>query len=298
MKRINRKKHHLSKTAFIFLLPAVFFIVMYNLVPFIWNFILSFQKWNGFSAPTFQGFANFTKIIKTGNFKIGLKNSVIYAFSSTIGCVVLGLLQATLLFRIRGREGKLYSLILYMPPMLPAAVVGVMFVFFFNATIGPLNNFLKLIGFDNWTHIWLQEKGTAMPSLIFVAIWKSTGSVMVLCYAAMQSIPDSLYESSKLDGAKFWTQMTRITYPLIRPTIMLASINTLGGQYKSYNLIFTMTQGGPGTLTTTVPIVMKKTAFSFGSFGEAAAEGVIFTMVVAMSILLVRRSMKGEDYEY
>ena len=121
---------------------------------------------------------------------------------------------------------------------------------------------------------------------------------MMLTFAAMQGVPESLYESARLDGANFVQQMFRITYPLIKPMIMLATINTLGSQFKSYDLIFTMTQGGPADLTVTTPIVMKKTAFIFGSFGSAAAIGVIFTVIVALSIMLVRSVLKGESYEY
>jgi raffinose/stachyose/melibiose transport system permease protein len=211
---------------------------------------------------------------------------------------VLGLLFAVLILRLSQREGGIFRLILYSPAMLPTAVVGIMFVFFFNPEMGLLNNFLRLVGLGGLQHVWLQEKGTAMACIIFVAIWKCAGSVMMLTFAALQGVPRSLYESSYLDGAGFMQQMRKIGFPLIKPMILLATINTLGAQFKSYDLIFTMTQGGPADLTTTVPIVMKKTAFIYGSFGSAAAMGVLFTIVVAVSILLIRWCLRGETYEY
>lgn len=114
--------------------------------------------------------------------------------------------------------------------------------------MGLLNNFLKLIGLEGLQHVWLQNRSTAMICIIFVAVWKCAGQVMllsaVLCLS--RTIPESLYESSKLDGAGYWKQVRYITLPLIKPMILLAAINTLGTQYKSYDLIYTMTQEAPG----------------------------------------------------
>jgi len=107
-----------------------------------------------------------------------------------------------------------------------------------------------------------------------------------------------LYESCELDGAGYFKQVRYITYPLIKPMILLATVNTLGTQYKTFDLIFTMTQGGPGDLTYTIPINMTKVAFTYGNFGSAAAMGGIFTVVVIASIVLVRWMLRGEEYEY
>lgn len=295
---MKKKLSSIKITGMIYLIPALIFVIGFNVVPFVWNMVLSFQKWNGFTAAEFVGIDNFVKVLHDKVFFKSLINSIIYAVCSTGGGVLLGLFLATLIYKLGDKEGSVFRLILYSPTMVPTAVVGLMFVFFFNPEMGLLNNFLEVIGLESLQHIWLQEKMTAMACLIFVAIWKCAGSVMMMCFASMQTIPPNVYESAKLDGASFWQQMFLITYPLIKPMILLATINTLGGQYKSYDLIQTMTQGGPGNLTATVPIIMTKTAFTFGKFGEAAAHGVIFTIVVAISIILVRSVLRSEDYEF
>ena len=293
-----KQKNRIQLIGMTFLIPAAIFILMFNIIPFFWNLVLSLQEWDGFHKPEFIGFANFAKNFKDPLVRKALLNSVYYAFASTAGSVILGITFAVLLLRLAQKEGSVFRLILYSPAMLPTAVVGVMFVFFFNSEMGLLNNFLELIGLESLQHVWLQDKETAMACIIFVAIWKNAGSVMLMVFAAMQGIPSSLYECSYLDGANFLTQIRKIVFPLVKPMIQLATVNTLGAQFKSYDLIFTMTQGGPANLTTTVPIVMKKTAFSFGKFGPAASLGVIFTVVVAVSIVVVRRSLRGETYEY
>ena len=295
---MKKKGDSVSRTGIIFITPALIFVITCNVVPFIWNIILSFQNWNGFGKGTFAGFSNYIANFKDPLLWHSLSNSLLYAFTSTSGAVILGLFLATLVFKMSGKEGSVFRLILYGPSMLPTAVVGLMFIFFYNPEMGLFNQFLSLIGLDGLTHVWLQDKGTAMVCIIIVAIWKCAGSVMMLTFASMQSLPSSLYESSELDGATYWKQMWHITYPLIKPMILLATINVLGGQFKSFDLIFTMTQGGPGSLTSTVPIVMTKRAFGFGEFGNAASIGVIFTFTVAISIVIVRYILRGEEYEY
>ena len=288
----------IRRTGYALLLPAVLFVLAFSVIPFVWNIILSFQKWDGLSDAAFVGFDNFAKVLKTPVLRKALTNSVIYAFSATAGCLAFGLIFATMLLRLSQKEGSIFRLILYSPTMLPTAIVGIMFVFFFNPTMGLLNSFLKLIGLESLQHVWLQDRQTAMACVIFVAIWKGIGSVMMLNFAAMQGIPLSLYESSYLDGASFSCQVKRIILPLIKPTILLSAMNTLGEQFKSYDLISTMTQGGPADLTITTPLYMKKVGFLFGQFGSAAAIGVIFTIIVSFSVILVRRLLRGESYEY
>ncbi len=285
-------------TGAVFLFPALAFVLFYNVVPFVWNLGLSFVAWDGFNDATFVGIANYVTTANTTLMVSAIKNSLWYAFASTAGSTIIGLVFATCIFRLHGKDASFFRLVLYSPSMLPAAVVGIIFVFFFNGQMGLLNSFLDLIGLENLAHIWLQDSGTAMNSIIFVAIWRSTGFIMLLTFASMQGVPSSLYESARLDGANFVQQMWFITYPLIKPMILLATINTLGKQFKSYDLIYTMTQGGPADLTTTVPIVMKKMAFTYGNFGVAAAMGVLFTIIVALSIILVNLTLKGETYEY
>ncbi|MBO5160293.1 MAG: sugar ABC transporter permease [Lachnospiraceae bacterium] len=295
---MKRKKSSVTITGIIYLLPALIFVIGFNVIPFVWNMILSLQNWNGFSQAEFVGLENFKAVLADSAFLHSLWNSILYAACSTVGGVLLGLVLATFIYKLGDKEGSVFRLILYSPAMVPTAVVGLMFVFFFNPEMGLLNNFLKIIGLESLQHVWLQDKATAMACLVFVAIWKCAGSVMMMCFASMQTLPPSLYESAKLDGASFWQQMFQITYPLIKPMILLSTINTLGSQYKSYDLIQTMTQGGPGNLTSTVPIIMTKTAFTYGKFGRAAAQGVIFTVIVAISIILVRRVLRSEEYEY
>lgn len=294
----KRRKIEVSKTGLLFLSPTVLFIIAALIIPFVWTIVLSMQEWNGFNPATWVGMSNFTDSFGDKVLMKSLFNSVYYALISTAGSVILGLLIATLLLKMGSKEGSFYRLILYSPAMLPIAVVGMMFTFFYNPSIGLVNQLLEVVGLERFAQVWLQDAHTAMPAIIIAAIYKNVGANMILCFAAMQSIPTSLYESSRIDGARFWQQTFKITYPLIQPMILLTTINTLGRQYKSYGLIKVMTDGGPGTLTATVPIQIVKTGFGFGYFGSAASMAIILTVVVAISILITRFILRGESYEY
>lgn len=293
-----KKNFSLNMVRVIFLLPITIFLLYSTIIPFLWNFILSFQKWDGMGKIQWVNFANYTKAFADKLVFKSLLNSIIFAVGTTIGATILGLFLATLLYKIKDRSGSAFRLILFFPAMLPIAVVGLMFTFLYNAEMGLINNFFRLLGLESWTHIWLQETNTALLSVIIAAVWQVTGSVMMLCFAAMQNVPISIFESAKIEGAGYFKTMWLITYPLIKPMILLAVINTLGTQFKTYNIFSVMTQGGPGYLTYTVPIYMTKLAFTYGKFGYSASIGVIFTLVVILFLFLAKKIVKGDSYEY
>ena len=292
------KRGSSSVMGILFLLPAIIFLVYAVGIPFVWNVILSFQKWDGFNPVKWVGFDNYINSFKDELVLKSLFNSAYLAILSTLGAVILGLSLAVLVYKLAGKEGSIFRLLLFSPAMLPTAVVGLLFIFIYNPEMGLLNNFLKLIGLGGWTHVWLENKHLAMICIMVVNIWKNTGMIMLLCFAAMQAVPDSLFESCKLDGAGYFRQVFEITLPLIKPMILLSTINTLGAQFKTFDLVYVMTQGGPGDLTTTVPIVMTKVAFQYGKFGSAASMGVILAVVVIVCIMIVNKILRGEDYEY
>ena len=164
--------------------------------------------------------------------------------------------------------------------------------------MGLLNNLLRSIGLDNLTTAWLENKSTVMWCIALVNIWKMSGLTMMLSFAAMQMLPASIFESSKLEGAGYPRQFFSLILPLIRPTVLMTAVYTLTVNFKSYDIVSVMTGGGPGTISYVVPINMVKTAFNFGDFGYAAAQGVIITVIVILSVVLMNRVFKGEKYEY
>lgn len=282
----------------LFLLPAIAMMIFSVYIPFAWNGVLSFQKWNGFKAATWVGFDNYKNLLTDKIAQHSLWNSIFLAVFSTLGAVILGLLLAAFIFKVTEKEGAIYRLILFLPVMLPTAVVGLLFAFVFNPEMGLLNNLLKSIGLGSLATVWLENKGTVMWCIVAVNIWKMSGLTMMLSFASMKMLPESIFESSKLEGATYKHQYIRLILPLIKPTVLMSAVYTLVVNFKSFDIVFVLTRGGPGTVSQTVPINMVKTAFNFSEFGYAAAMGLVFALVVMLVVTIVNKVLKGERYEY
>jgi raffinose/stachyose/melibiose transport system permease protein len=267
-------------------------------IPFGWNMVLSFQDWNGFSDPQWVGLKQYIAVFEDPIAMKSLANSVFIGLVSTIGSVITGIALAAFVYQVYRREGALYRLILFMPVMLPSAIVGLLFVFMFNAEMGLINNFLRVIGLKGLTKAWLENKNTVMWCLVFVNIWKMSGLTMMLSFAAMQILPMSIFESSKLDGASVPHQFFHLILPLIRPTILLSAVYSLAVNFKCYDIVWIMTKGGPGTTSHVTPIYMIKTGFRFGKFGFSAAQGMVLAVVIIALVVIVKRVFRGEKYEY
>ena len=293
----RRRQAGLSLTGFLFLLPAALFLLYANFIPFLWNTILAFQDWNGFRAASWAGLDNFRRAFADELVRSSLGNSLYLALVSTLGAVLLGVVLAAFLYRLGSREGTVARLILFMPSMMPIAVIALLFTFIYNPTMGILNNLLSLLGRGDLANAWLEDRNTVMFCIAVVSIFRMTGSSMLLCFADMQVIPTSFLESSVLDGAGYRQQYFRILLPLIRPTILLTTINTLSVNFKTYDTVFILTRGGPGNLSKTVPILMTETAFIHSEFGYSAAMGVMLTVVIMAIIALSNKALGGEQHE-
>jgi len=285
-------------TGFLFLIPSAVFILFSLIIPTIENVILSFHKWDGFNPREFIFFNNYIKMFNDSGVHKNLYNSIYIALGITFFSVLIGLFLAAIIYRLGKNEGAFYKLIFFMPVMLPLSIIGLLFTFMYNPEMGLINQMLRLVGLDSLTKAWLENYSTVMPSLIVVGIWRMMGLTMMLCFAAMQMIPDSLIESSKLDGARYIRQFFYIILPLIKPTIKLSAIFTLAISFKTYDLVVIITGGGPAGFTKTVPLQMIDTGFGYNEFGYAASMGFTLSIIVMAIIYIVSKILGGEQYEY
>lgn len=300
--KINIKKSKVySKvtiTGIIFLIPSLVLISFSIFIPVVWNFILSFQEWDGYLSKRWVGLNNYIKFFTSkGEVKI-LWNSLYLGILSTVFAVIIGVMLAVLIYNLGKKEGSVYRLILFMPVMLPLAIIGLLFSFIYNPEMGLINQFLQLIGLGGLKTAWLENPKTVMNCIVVVGSWRMIGLSMMLSFAAMQSIPDSLLESARIDGASYIRQVFSIILPLIKPIVKIAAVFTLVMSFKTYDLVFVMTGGGPGKISKTIPLEMIDTAFRYNEFGYSAAMGFIATIAVMVVIGAVSKIMGGEQYEY
>jgi len=285
-------------TGTIYIFPAMLFMSFSFLIPAVWNIILSFQSWDGFAQKKWVYADNYLDALRDKLLLKSFSNSFFLALFTTAVAVVLGVALAGLIYKLGRREGAVYRLILFLPAMIPMAIIGLLFSFVYNPEMGLVNQFLRLIGLEGLTNAWLENKNTVLLCIAVVGIWRILGLTMMLTFASLQSIPVTLLEASRLDGAGYGRQFFLILLPLVKPIIRLSVIFTLVISFRTYDLVYVMTGGGPANISKTVPLYMVDSAFKYGEFGYSSAMGFIMTIGVMLTIVVINRIMRGEQYEF
>jgi raffinose/stachyose/melibiose transport system permease protein len=288
----------ISGIGFLFMLPGLLMILATIVVPLVWNVTLSFMEWNGNSAMKFVGLRNYLRVFTERRAYSTILNSLFIGLVSTVVAMVLGTILALCIYRLKKWESAFCRFVFFSPSMLPMTVVGLLFVFVLASDGGLFNTFLDLMGLSSLKRGWLSNQKYVLWTLAFLQGWKACGIIMMLVYTALISIPPSFFDAGYLEGTTYFDELRLIILPLLRPVFTLALSMILLASFKTYDIVWTMTKGGPGDVSKTAPIRMIEAGFSFGQFGFAASLGVILTIVVSVCIILARRITQGEAYEY
>lgn len=285
-----------DKEAYLFILPCVIFFCFYIIYPLYDIFFHSFFKWDGLSPlKKFISFDNYINIFLYDDvFHIALRNSLYWAILTTSIQASLGLFLALLLdFSIRGKN--LYKSIFFMPVPISVIVMGYVWGWLmYDVNLGQVNNFFRAIGLKGLALIWLGDPDIAIFSIILVNIWKWTGFSMVMYMAGMQSIPIELYEAATIDGASHWQRVRYITIPLLMPThFTLIVLGTIGA-FKTFDIVYVMTKGGPIHSSELIPTKIYYEAFNLFHQGYASAIAVIlFLLALVTTIIQISYYSKG-----
>ncbi|UQZ82680.1 Lactose transport system permease protein LacF [Paenibacillus konkukensis] len=262
-------------TIVMFIAPAFLVYLLYIIYPIYGTLYYSLFDWKGGPDKTFVGIANYTRLFIEPVFWSSLANNMKVVLSSVFLQIPLGLLMALLLFSaIRGL--RFFQTIYFMPFLMSTVAIGMLWVFMFDPLSGAVNKLIGLFGFENIA--WLSENKTAMAAILIVIVWQYAPFYMILFKAAIVGISEDLYEAAEIDGAGPWDRFSRITFPLLVPTIVTSSILAIVGSLKAFDIFFIMTGGGPGNATELLGIYMYKQAFIHFNMGFASA--VAFTMFV------------------
>jgi len=279
-------------------LPALLIVLFTTIIPVVWNIVLSFNEWNGVSAMTFSKLANFTKLFSDKASMKAIYYSLIIALVATATAMFLGICLSLLIYKVSKIEGAIYRFVFYSPVMLPLSVVGLLFTLVLATDEGLLNNLLAVIGLDSLQNAWLAKKGLVLVVIGLVQGWRSSGTVMMLVFTGMIGLPIDLFESSKLDGASYKQEIRYIILPLLKPTIQLALSMCVTSAFKTYDIVFSMTGGGPGDISKTAPLKIIEQSFMFNKYGLAAANSLVYAMIVMVILAILRKGIGGDKYEY
>lgn len=286
----------------VFLIPAGLVLLLFMAVPLVNAVLLSFQSWNGMSPPVWAGLKNYDTLIKDRVFLIALGNTVYFTIVTVLLQTTIPLLIANLLNS--GVHGStLFRTLYFMPVIISLAISGLLWAMIYEPNFGVLNEFLRAIGLGSLTQLWLADKATVIPSVIMVSIWQSLGFYLVIYFAALQNIPQELYEAASIDGANAWDRLINVTIPMLRPVMVLVIVlNTING-IKVFDQIWVMTAGGPNHASDTLGTYLYSTAFgAMGSsnpqLGYATSIAIVILIASFVLSIIQIRIGRRQEIEY
>ena len=283
---------------FLFLLPSLIFLTVFVFVPLIQNIYNSFFSFSVFSPEkSFIGWSNFQTLLGDKIVLTAIKNNLRYAVISVTLQVGFGLVLAAILEDLIFRRfAAFFRVTFFMPVMISVSVIALLFGFIYNPQMGLLNSFLELIGLENLGKAWLGNSKTAIYAVIAMSQWQSIGYVMMLFVVAIQKIPKELYEASELDGAGKIRQFFSVTVPQVRETLFVNALITINGSMLVFNEPYILTNGGPGTSSTTLSVYMYQMGFFRDRMGYASTIAItIFILTAIFALIQFRISRTGKE---
>jgi multiple sugar transport system permease protein len=296
MMNITIWKRKLRNTfiGYFFMSPAIIILSVFFILPIIFAVFLSFTKAEllGNVSFTFKGIDNFTRILDDERVIIALKNTAQYVIivvplQTMLALILAAALNAKIKFK------NVFRVLFFLPTVTSSAVLTLMFVWILNSQ-GLFNEFLQWVGLP--TYNWLGDPAVALKGIMGMNIWSTAPTFMVVYLAALQDVPDSLYEAAEIDGANWLQKFWRITIPMLRPATTFVVIMGIVGTFQLFDqaYIFSNGSGGPNNSTLTVVLLIYQYAFKNLEMGYASALTLMLAMVIMIATLLQRIIFKEE----
>ena len=286
----SRALRHTYSSLF-YLLAGIIYTVIF-VVPTVMSFYFAFTRWTLFDA-TFTGLDNFRQFFSEQALRDGLWHTVVYAVVTSGLKVVLGMLLAVLLTSSIRVRGLLRSLVFF-PVLVSTVAVGITFSVLLAPDTGLVDTVLGWVGISGPD--WLGNANTALISVALVDVWKGVGLATVIYIAGVLSIPRDYYEAVDVDGGGAWQKFCNVTLPLSRPATFTVILLSFIGGLRSFDLIWTMTKGGPGFSSDVIASVIYK-EYQAGFFGLATAGNVILFILVTVIVYPLFRYFNSKEIE-
>lgn len=275
-----------GRKRYLFLMPAFLVYVSIIVIPAFYSLFLSFHTWRGGkSSMVFVGLSNYIKVLtQDKTFLIAIKNNLIWVVLTLFCTVTIAMLLALLLNRdFRGRT--IVRGVLYFPYILSGVIVGMIWTWVYQPQYGLYNAIMDTFNLSGLKHSWLADTNTSFLAVYVAAMWHNVGQPMVLFLAGLQSVPNELIEASKIDGATSIQSFWHITIPQLRETLFIVYATQFISAMKVYDIVKTMTNGGPAEKTNTLATLMVRQTFDFANFGVGAA--ISWIMIVILLIVII-----------
>lgn len=293
-KSMKRNRIKLEFQYELFLIPALIGFALFFIWPLISNIFYSFTNWNGLNVTyKFIGIKNYLRMFKDRELLIAIKNTLLYAGLMTLIQNALAIPLAVALDSNIKTKNYL-RLLFFLPAVLSPLVVGFLWSYIMAPETGLLWIIFQNIGLQPVN--WLGNKNIVMYSIIMVSVWQWTGWASVIYLANLQGISSEYYDAAKVDGASVWKRFWHITFPMLAPAVTINVLNSLIGSLKVFDIVMSMTQGGPGSASETITTVLIKRAFPEGMLGYGSSIAVLFLFItVILSAILLSYLNKREE---
>lgn len=285
-----------DRVIYCLLSPGIILFVLSCIAPLFVAVYNSFFDWNGGPVKEFIGISNYIELIKDKAFWSAFLNNLEFIVWTVVGQIGIAFIICMLLVSRILKFRNLHRTVIFFPVVLSAVVVGFLWRIMYNTDYGIINQFLRGAGLENFIKPWLDDPDIVISSLAIPKIWQFIGFYMVILLAAIQGIDKSVLEVAELDGAVGWKKSRYIVLPLIKDTLMVTVMLCISGNMKTFDQIFVMTGGGPGTSSQVVAmyaysVSMDRMRYGYGS---TAAIGILVLslLLIGISKLVTGRKKK------
>jgi len=275
-----------ARWGYFFLLPNIIGFLTFTLIPVVVSLFLSLCRYDILTPARFIGLLNYSRLLKDSYNLNALKNTVYY----TVGVIPPGMIISlflAILVNQKLKEIVLYRALFFLPVITSTVAVSIVWAWLYDPVNGYINYILRWFGIDGPN--WLGSTTWAMPAIIIMSVWKGLGFNMVIYLAALQGIPEQLYEAARIDGAGWWAQFRHITLPMVSPTTFFVLIMSVIGSFQVFDQAYIMTRGGPAEATVTMVYQIYVNAFQYFRMGYASAIAwLLFFIILGASLFQIK----------
>ena len=286
-----RRRHGYVRRYWIFAVPAALVVAAVIVFPWVFTLVMSVHDWKVSGNVYYIGLANYVQLVLDGRFLWAVARTLYFTSAAVIIPILIGIWAAVCFarkFRLRGAARTLFIL----PMMATPVAIALVWTMMFHPQLGVLNYLLSLVGLPPSS--WVYSANTVIPTLVMVETWQWTPLVMLIVLGGISSLPIDPYEAAVIDGATAWQMFRYITLPLVWPFIVVAGVMRIIDALKAFDTIFVITNGGPGTSSETINMLLYQTAFGYYNLGYASAMVVVFFVLIMLLSLILLRTRQQE----
>ncbi len=286
---LSSSRREKRRLALLFVLPALAIYAVFMLLPFFTSVYYSLTDWNGATRNLpFTGLDNYTRMLGDGQLLVAAWHNIMWLIWGTLPPILIGVVLALVIWG-GVRFTTFWRALFFLPFVLAPIVVGVAWGWIYNPLFGPLNGVLTAAGLDGLTRSWLGDPDTALPAVLVTSAWVSFGFIMVLVLAALQGVDQDVVEAAMIDGAGWWRRVRSVILPQIAPAMTLIGAVMLTYAIGAFDLVFVMTNGGPGTSSELLGTYAYKMAFRRNEVGYGATVALLITVLSLVAALVFVR---------